>query len=75
MGVAEEGMLAELFAMVRGDDHVGVAEKPLALQLVEQAAELFIEESDAIVVAVAGHPDVPFRYQFLFVTVKSTRTW
>ena len=36
-------------------------EQPLALELAEQPTELFIEESDAIVVAVAGHQEVPLR--------------
>ena len=59
--MAEDAVIAERFAMVRGDDHDRVVEEPLALELVEQPAELFIEESDAIVVAVAGHLDVPLR--------------
>ena len=65
MGVAEEEMLAELFAVVRGDDHVCVPKNPLDFQVLEQATELFIEEGDAIVVTVAGHQDIPFRYQVL----------
>ena len=28
--MAEEAMIAERFSMVRGDDHLGVVEKPLA---------------------------------------------
>ena len=53
--MAEDAMIAERFAVVRGDDHQRVVEQPLALELVEQAPELFIEEGDAIVVAVARH--------------------
>ena len=53
-------MIAEGFAMVGGDDHIRVVEKPLGLELREQAIKLFIEETDAIVVAVVGHPEVAF---------------
>ena len=53
-------MIAERFSVVRGDDHQCVVEESSSLQLVEQPTELFIEERDAIVVAVAGQQDVPF---------------
>ena len=58
--MAEGTMIAERFPMVRGDDHHGVVEEPPSSQVLEQPAELFIEEGDAIVVAVAGHLEVPF---------------
>ena len=61
--MAEVAMIAERFPVVRGDDHQRVVEKPLALELVEQPPELFIEEGDAIVVAVAGHRDVPYPHR------------
>ncbi len=57
--MAEAAMIAELLPMVRGDDHHGVVEQPLDSQFLEQPTELFIEEGDAVVVAIAGHLDVP----------------
>ena len=57
--MAEVEVLAELLAVVRGDDHVRVLQEPTPLQLVEQATELVVEEGDAIMVTVAGQPDVP----------------
>ena len=53
--VAENaGVLAETFAMVRGDDQPGSLQDPAPVQLVDQLAELLIEIRDAIVIGVGG---------------------
>ncbi len=59
--MAEDTVSAERFPVVRGDDDQRPVEQPLASQLVEQPAELVVQEGDAIVVAVAGHDHVPSR--------------
>src|SRR6185312_7487382 len=63
--VAVMAVITERFSMVRGDDHHRVFEEPLTAQVVEQATELLVEKRDAIVVAVAGHLDVPLLQQLL----------
>ncbi len=57
--VVEHAMLAELLAVVRGDDHQRVPEHPAPIKLVEQRPDLAIEGGDAVVVGVAGQPHVP----------------
>ena len=53
--VAENaGVLAETFAMVRGDDQPGLLQNPAPLQLVDQLPDLLIEIRDAIVISVGG---------------------
>ncbi len=46
------GVLAETFAMVRGDDQPGSLQEPATIQLVNQLPELLIEVGDAIVIGV-----------------------
>ena len=58
--VAEGPMIAKRFPVVRRDDHHGVFEESLAVQSVEQTAELRIKKSDAIVVAIVGQLNIPF---------------
>ena len=53
-GVAEELVLAEVFAVVGGDDHQRVVEQAVLVERIEKHAELFIEVRDAVVVGVAG---------------------
>ena len=48
------GVLAEAFAMVRGDDQPGSLQSPAVFQFVDQLAELLIEIRDAIVISVGG---------------------
>ena len=55
LAVAENaGVLAETFAMVRGDDQPGLLQNPAPVQLVDQLAELLVEVRDAIVISVGG---------------------
>ena len=56
--VPEDLMIAEPLAVVRGDDHHRVVKQPLAGKFIEQLPELLIEESDAVVVAIACHQKV-----------------
>ncbi len=52
-GVAEQSVLAELFAMVRRDDEHGVLQDPLPIQVRDELTELSIHVGDAVVVRVA----------------------
>ena len=48
------GVLAETFAVVRGDDQPGSLQNSAAVQLVDQLADLLIKIRDAIVISVGG---------------------
>jgi hypothetical protein len=48
-------MVTERFAVIRGDNHVGILKQALTLQGIEQATELFVEKRNAIVVAVTNY--------------------
>ena len=60
LAVAENaGVLAETFAVVRGDEQPGIVQNPAPAQLVNQPPELFIEIRDAIVIGVDGECHAP----------------
>ena len=46
--------LAEVFAMIRGDQHDGVPKVASALELVEQATQLLIQVGQLGIIEVAG---------------------
>ena len=71
--VAEHAMIAKCLPMIRGDDHNRVVEKPLAFELGQQPTQLFVEESDAIVVAIAGRRDGPFAFAFFSIVIFPSR--
>src|SRR5262249_59705452 len=51
-------MVAEMLAVIRGDDHQGVVEHAPTAEFLEEDTESLVEVRDTIVIDVAGHPDV-----------------
>ena len=58
--MVEHAMLAELLAVIGGDDHERIAEQLAPVELIEELAHSPIEGRDAVVVGIAGQLDVAF---------------
>jgi hypothetical protein len=55
--VFEQAVLAEAFAVVGGDDQESVVENALAVELIDEGAELVVEIGEAAIVTVAGEAE------------------
>ena len=51
-------MLAEAFAVVRGDDQPCTLEASAVFQLVDQTTQAFVEVGDAVVISIGGQGDL-----------------
>ena len=56
--VEEQEVIAQVLAVIRGDDHQRIVEHAAPAQLIEEEPQPPIEISNAIVINIGGHPHI-----------------
>ena len=51
-------MIAEVLAVIRGDDHQGIVEHAAPAEFLEEHPQPLIEIRNAIVIDIGGHPNI-----------------
>ena len=59
--VEEQEVIAQVLAVIRGDDHQGIVEHAAPAELLKEHPQPPIEIRNAIVIDIGGHPHVVVR--------------